>query len=177
MLITKIYTTDEIEKAANELRLGELIAFPTETVYGLGADATNEQAVKRVYLAKGRPSDNPLIVTVSSRKMVEEYVESFPERAVKLMDAFWPGPLTMILKIKEGALSKAVTGGLETAAFRMPQNKATLKLIESAGVPIVGPSANSSGKPSPTTAQHVYHDLEGRIAGILDDGPTQVGVE
>ena len=100
-----------------------------------------------------------------------------PERAVKLMDAFWPGPLTMILKIKEGALSKAVTGGLETAAFRMPQNKATLKLIESAGVPIVGPSANSSGKPSPTTAQHVYHDLEGRIAGILDDGPTQVGVE
>ena len=177
MLITKIYTTDEIEKAANELRLGELIAFPTETVYGLGADATNEQAVKRVYLAKGRPSDNPLIVTVSSRKMVEEYVESLPERAVKLMDAFWPGPLTMILKIKEGALSKAVTGGLETAAFRMPQNKATLKLIESAGVPIVGPSANSSGKPSPTTAQHVYHDLEGRIAGILDDGPTQVGVE
>ena len=152
MLITKIYTTDEIEKAANELRLGELIAFPTETVYGLGADATNEQAVKRVYLAKGRPSDNPLIVTVSSRKMVEEYVESLPERAVKLMDAFWPGPLTMILKIKEGALSKAV-------------------------VPIVGPSANSSGKPSPTTAQHVYHDLEGRIAGILDDGPTQVGVE
>ena len=105
MLITKIYTTDEIEKAANELRLGELIAFPTETVYGLGADATNEQAVKRVYLAKGRPSDNPLIVTVSSRKMVEEYVESLPERAVKLMDAFWPGPLTMILKIKEGALS------------------------------------------------------------------------
>ena len=177
MLITKIYTTDEIEKAANELCLGELIAFPTETVYGLGADATNEQAVKRVYLAKGRPSDNPLIVTVSSRKMVEEYVESLPERAVKLMDAFWPGPLTMILKIKEGALSKAVTGGLETAAFRMPQNKATLKLIESAGVPIVGPSANSSGKPSPTTAQHVYHDLEGRIAGILDDGPTQVGVE
>ncbi|MCI5768813.1 L-threonylcarbamoyladenylate synthase [Ligilactobacillus ruminis] len=177
MLITKIYTTDEIEKAANELRLGELIAFPTETVYGLGADATNEQAVKRVYLAKGRPSDNPLIVTVSSRKMVEEYVESLPERAVKLMDAFWPGPLTMILKIKEGALSKAVTGGLETAAFRMPQNKATLKLIEAAGVPIVGPSANSSGKPSPTTAQHVYHDLEGRIAGILDDGPTQVGVE
>ena len=183
MLITKIYTTDEIEKAANELRLGELIAFPTETVYGLGADATNEQAVKRVYLAKGRPSDNPLIVTVSSRKMVEEYVESLPERAVKLMDAFWPGPLTMILKIKEGALSKAVTGGLETAAFletvaiRFPSDKNARSLIDAAGIPVAAPSANRSGKPSPTTAQHVYHDLEGRIAGILDDGPTQVGVE
>lgn len=177
MLITKIYTTDEIDQAAQELRLGELIAFPTETVYGLGADATNEQAVKRVYLAKGRPSDNPLIVTVSSREMVAQYVEELPQRAVKLMDAFWPGPLTMVLKIKPNALSKAVTGGLETAAFRMPQNKATQSLIEKAGVPIVGPSANSSGKPSPTTAQHVYHDLEGRIAGILDDGPTTVGVE
>lgn len=177
MLITKIYTTDEIEDAARELRLGELVAFPTETVYGLGADATNEQAVKRVYLAKGRPSDNPLIVTVSSRKMVEEYVDGLPERAVKLMDAFWPGPLTMVLKISKGSLSKAVTGGLETAAFRMPENAATVRMIEAAGVPIVGPSANSSGKPSPTTAQHVYHDLEGRIAGILDDGPTKVGVE
>ncbi|KRL84214.1 Sua5 YciO YrdC YwlC family protein [Ligilactobacillus apodemi DSM 16634 = JCM 16172] len=177
MLITKIYTQKELSEAANELRLGELVAFPTETVYGLGADATNEQAVKRVYLAKGRPSDNPLIVTVCSREMVEEYTGKLPADAVKLMDEFWPGSLTIILKIKPDALSKAVTGGLTTAAFRMPANQVTLELIKEAGVPLVGPSANSSGKPSPTTAQHVFHDLEGRIKGVVDDGPTTVGVE
>lgn len=177
MLITKIYRPDEIKEAAKELRLGELIAFPTETVYGLGADATNEQAVKRVYLAKGRPSDNPLIVTVSSKEMVEEYTGTLSKEAQKLMEAFWPGSLTIVLPIKPGVLSKAVTGGLKTAAFRMPQNKTTLALIKEANVPLVGPSANSSGKPSPTTAQHVFHDLEGRIRGIVDDGPTTVGVE
>lgn len=177
MLITKIYKPDEIKQAAQELRLGELVAFPTETVYGLGADATNEQAVKRVYLAKGRPSDNPLIVTVSSKEMVEEYTGTLPENAQKLIAAFWPGSLTIVLPIKAGVLSPAVTGGLKTAAFRMPQNKTTLALIKEAGVPLVGPSANSSGKPSPTTAQHVFHDLEGRIRGIVDDGPTTVGVE
>lgn len=177
MLITKIYRPDEIKEAAKELRLGELIAFPTETVYGLGADATNEQAVKRVYLAKGRPSDNPLIVTVSSKEMVEKYTGALSKEAQKLMATFWPGSLTIVLPIKPGALSKAVTGGLETAAFRMPKNKTTLALIKEANVPLVGPSANSSGKPSPTTAQHVFHDLEGRIRGIVDDGPTTVGVE
>lgn len=177
MLITKIYQLNEIAQAANELRLGELIAFPTETVYGLGADATNEKAVKRVYQAKGRPSDNPLIVNVCDRQMVIEYTGELSKQASALMDAFWPGPLTLILKIKPNALPSVVTGGLKTAAFRMPQNQATLELIRQAQVPLVGPSANSSGKPSPTTAQHVFHDLEGKIAGILDDGPTQVGVE
>ncbi|KRL39133.1 L-threonylcarbamoyladenylate synthase [Liquorilactobacillus uvarum] len=177
MLITKIYKTEEIDKAADELRKGELIAFPTETVYGLGADATNEQAVKRVYLAKGRPSDNPLIVTVSSFEMMKQYVDDISEDAQKLIRHFWPGSLTLIFKIKPGSLSKAVTGGLETAAFRMPDNSVTRNLIDLAGVPLVGPSANSSGKPSPTTAKHVFHDLEGRIAGIVDDGPTTVGVE
>ncbi|MFT8392915.1 MAG: L-threonylcarbamoyladenylate synthase [Liquorilactobacillus ghanensis] len=177
MLITKIYQPSELKTAASELQKGELIAFPTETVYGLGADATNQQAVKRVYLAKGRPSDNPLIVTVASLEMVQQYVAEISSAAKKLIDEFWPGPLTLIFKIKPGSLSKAVTGGLETAAFRMPANEVTRKLIELTGVPLVGPSANSSGKPSPTTAQHVFHDLEGRIAGIVDDGPTQVGVE
>jgi L-threonylcarbamoyladenylate synthase len=177
LVITKIYRPDQVDQAAAELKKGELIAFPTETVYGLGADATNEPAVKRVYLAKGRPSDNPLIVTVSSLKMVERYVAFISPLAHKLIKKYWPGPLTLIFKIKPGSLSSAVTGGLSTAAFRMPANDTTREMIELAGIPIVGPSANSSGKPSPTTAQHVFHDLEGKIAGIVDDGPTQVGVE
>ena len=153
------------------------MAFPTETVYGLGADATNEQAVKQVYLAKGRPSDNPLIVHVASLAMVEQYAAEIPAKARALMKEFWPGSLTIILKIKPNTLSKAVTGGLDTVAFRFPANQATLDLIKQAGVPLVGPSANTSGKPSPTTANHVFHDLNGKIAGILDDGPTRVGVE
>ena len=177
MLITKIYKPSEFNEAAKELRLGELVAFPTETVYGLGADATNEQAVKRVYLAKGRPSDNPLIVTVSSLEMVKRFVPSLSKEVEKIIEKFWPGSLTIVLKIKDGSLSKTVTGGLKTAAFRMPKNETKLNLITAFGNPFVGPSAISSVKPCPTTAQHVYHDLEGRIAGILDDGPTDVGVE
>ncbi|MFT8502986.1 MAG: L-threonylcarbamoyladenylate synthase, partial [Lacticaseibacillus paracasei] len=155
---------------------GELVAFPTETVYGLGADATNVTAVGKVYAAKGRPSDNPLIVTVADADMVGQYATITP-LAAKLMQAFWPGPLTIILNILPGRLSMKVTGGLQTAAFRNPDNALTRKLIATAGVPIVGPSANTSGKPSPTTADHVLHDLDGKIAGVLDDGPTQVGVE
>ena len=153
---TKIYRTDQINQAAALLRQGELVAFPTETVYGLGANALLPESVKRVFTVKGRPSDNPLIVHVSN---------------------FWPGPLTLIFSIKAGSLSTVVTGGLSTAAFRMPDNKKTLSLIEKTGAPLVGPSANTSGKPSPTTAMHVFHDLKGKIAGILDDGATQIGVE
>ncbi|WP_251547301.1 L-threonylcarbamoyladenylate synthase [Limosilactobacillus caecicola] len=174
---TKIFQKDQIQEAAAALRAGELVAFPTETVYGLGADATNETAVKRVYQAKGRPSDNPLIVHVASVAMVEQYAAEIPDKARQLMAQFWPGSLTIILKINPGALSKTVTGGLSTVAFRFPNSVPTLELIKEAGVPMVGPSANTSGKPSPTTAQHVYHDLKGKIFGILDDGPTQVGVE
>lgn len=174
---TKIYHLDQIDQAANDLKEGKLVAFPTETVYGLGADATNEKAVKQVYAAKGRPSDNPLIVHVSSIKMVEQYAANIPDRARKLMNKFWPGSLTIILNIKPHVLSKTVTGGLSTVAFRFPKCQPTLDLIDKAGVPMVGPSANTSGKPSPTTAQHVYHDLHGKIAGILDNGRTQVGVE
>lgn len=174
---TRIFQLDEIDAAAREIQQGHLVSFPTETVYGLGADATNEQAVKQVYLAKGRPSDNPLIVHIASREMAEKYAAHIPDKAYKLMDHFWPGSLTMIFKIKPHSLSKTVTGGLKTAAFRFPDCQPTLDLIKQAGVPLVGPSANTSGKPSPTTAQHVYHDLHGKIAGILDNGPTRVGVE
>lgn len=174
---TRIFRQGEVDKAAAAIKRGELVAFPTETVYGLGADATNEAAVKNVYQAKGRPSDNPLIVHINSIAMVEKYAASIPENVRKLMDAFWPGSLTIILKIKKNALPKAVTGGLKTVAFRFPDSQPTLDLIAQAGVPLVGPSANTSGKPSPTTAQHVYHDLHGKIAGIVDNGPTRVGVE
>lgn len=177
MEITKIYQPNEVGQAAKEIQLGELIAFPTETVYGLGADATNEKAVRRVFQAKGRPADNPLNVTVCSTEMVERFVGSINEWGQKLIKQFWPGPLTLIFKTLPNALDPVVTGGLPTAAFRMPDNQVTLKMIGLAGTPIVGPSANSSGKPSPTTAKHVLHDLDGKIAGIVDDGPTAVGVE
>lgn len=174
--MSKRYHESDIPEAAAALKRGELVAFPTETVYGLGADATNVTAVGKVYAAKGRPSDNPLIVTVADTDMVGQYATITP-LAAKLMQAFWPGPLTIILNILPGRLSMKVTGGLQTAAFRNPDNALTRKLIATAGVPIVGPSANTSGKPSPTTADHVLHDLDGKIAGVLDDGPTQVGVE
>ena len=174
--MSKRYHESDIPEAVAALKRGELVAFPTETVYGLGADATNVTAVGKVYAAKGRPSDNPLIVTVADAEMVGQYATITP-LAAKLMEAFWPGPLTIILNILPGRLSMKVTGGLQTAAFRNPDNALTRKLIATAGVPIVGPSANTSGKPSPTTADHVLHDLDGKIAGVLDDGPTQVGVE
>lgn len=174
---TKIFQQDQIDEAVKLLAAGELVAFPTETVYGLGAIATNEKAVKGVYAAKGRPSDNPLIVTVSDEAMVSDYAKEIPERAQKLMKHFWPGPLTILLFVKPNALPKAVTGGLDTVAFRCPDDKLTHDLISKLGYPIVGPSANTSTKPSPTTAQHVYHDLNGKIAGIIDGGPTRVGLE
>ena len=149
---TKIFNKEQIPEAVALLRKGELVAFPTETVYGLGALATNEKAVKSVYAAKGRPSDNPLIVTVSDEQMMENYVSEVPERAKKLIKHFWPGPLTIILFVKEGTLPDAVTGGLPTAAFRCPNDDMTHDLISGLGKPIVGPSANTSTKPSPTTA-------------------------
>lgn len=173
---TKIYQRKDIPEAAQALRRGELVAFPTETVYGLGAVINNEASVHQVYAAKGRPSDNPLIVHVCSPEMVWQYAQP-NELAVELMTKFWPGPLTIILPLQPGKLLSAVTGGLDTAAFRMPNNTATLELIKETGIPIVGPSANTSGKPSPTLAAHVYHDLNGKITGILDDGPTKVGLE
>lgn len=175
---TKIIHPNNIKEAIDAIKRGELVSFPTETVYGLGADATNETAVKQVYLAKGRPSDNPLIVHVSNKEQVNEFTNDIPEKAQQLMDAFWPGPLTLIFNLKDtSVLPSAVTGGLQTAAFRMPNNELTLQLIEQSNTVLVGPSANTSGLPSPTTAKHVYHDLNGKIFGVLDGGACQVGVE
>ncbi len=173
---TKIWKNTELEPAVKALQKGQLVSFPTETVYGLGADAFNEKAVSKVYAAKGRPSDNPLIVHVSRPETVQTYAQ-VDARAQKLMDTFWPGPLTIILPIQVGKLSALVTGGLQTVASRMPDNDLTRALIDQVGSPLVGPSANTSGKPSPTIANHVYHDLHGKIAGVLDDGATKIGVE
>lgn len=174
---TKIFQGSDIKEAAALIKQGKLVSFPTETVYGLGADATNEQAVQKVYQAKGRPSDNPLIVHVAEEKEVAKYVKEVPPVAKTLMKHFWPGPLTMIFNVKEDAFAHTVTAGLKSVAIRMPNNDVTLKLIKEAKTPLVGPSANTSGKPSPTTAMHVYHDLNGKIAGIVNDGETGVGLE
>ncbi|WP_391489008.1 L-threonylcarbamoyladenylate synthase [Lactobacillus mulieris] len=174
---TQILKKDQIDQAVEFLKNGELVAFPTETVYGLGAIATKEESVKNVYKAKGRPSDNPLIVTVSDEDMMKQYAKFIPERAEKLIKHFWPCPLTLLLLVKEGSLPTVVTGGLKTAAFRCPDDELTHELISKLGYPIVGPSANTSTKPSPTTAEHVYHDLKGKISAIIDGGATEVGLE
>ncbi|WP_179395190.1 L-threonylcarbamoyladenylate synthase [Lacticaseibacillus absianus] len=173
---TKLFDRDTVATAAQLIAAGEVVAFPTETVYGLGADATDPQAALKVYAAKHRPADNPLIVTVADPAMVARFATITPA-AQQLMDQFWPGPLTIILPVLPGRLSKVVTGGLDTAAFRMPANALTREMIRLADRPIVGPSANLSGKPSGTRPEHVLHDFDGAIAGILADGPTQVGVE
>ncbi|WP_294975650.1 L-threonylcarbamoyladenylate synthase [uncultured Leuconostoc sp.] len=173
---TELLTSNNIKRAGELLRAGEVVAFPTETVYGLGADATNEIAVKKVFTAKGRPADNPLIMTVADTQQLDDFVV-ISEAARQLMATFWPGSLTIILPIKPQKVAMIVTGGLQTVAFRLPNNDVARAMIRDAGVPIVGPSANTSGKPSPTTAQHVWHDMNGKIAAVVDDGPTQIGVE
>ncbi|MDD3653248.1 MAG: L-threonylcarbamoyladenylate synthase [Desulfotomaculaceae bacterium] len=158
------------------LRQGGLVAFPTETVYGLGANALDGRAVKGIFQAKGRPADNPLIVHVASREAIGGLVKEAPGVAKELMDAFWPGPLTIILPVGKGVPAE-VTAGLDTVALRMPRHPVALGLIHAAGVPVAAPSANTSGRPSPTTAQHVLNDLEGQIDMVLDGGPAGVGVE
>lgn len=174
--MAKIYSSSDIKDAAQTLKKGGLIAFPTETVYGLGADATNDLAVKHVFEAKGRPSDNPLILHVTDLEMVDKYA-ILNDTAQKLMNKYWPGPLTIILKMKNNAFSKLVTGGLDTVAFRNPDHKITKELIELVGVPIVGPSANLSGKPSATRVEHVRSDFKNTIDGVLDGGNTKLGLE
>ena len=173
---TKIFSKENIDEAAEILRQGGLVAFPTETVYGLGGNGLNPEAARKIYAAKGRPSDNPLILHVAKIEEVLPLVESIPEKARLLMESFWPGPLTLIMK-KSPLVPLESTGGLQTVAIRCPDNALTLSLIEKAGIPVAGPSANLSGHPSPTEAAHVYHDLAGRIEGILDDGAVGIGVE
>lgn len=165
-----------IREAAAWLREGRLVAFPTETVYGLGADATNPEAVASIYRAKGRPSDNPLIIHLASKQGLEEWVQEIPESGRLLARRFWPGPLTLILPHR-GNLAPQVTAGLPTVGVRNPSHPVALAFLKHCGVPVAAPSANRSGKPSPTTAEHVWTDLEGRIDGILDGGATGVGVE
>ncbi|ETP73581.1 Sua5/YciO/YrdC/YwlC family protein [Lachnospiraceae bacterium JC7] len=165
-----------VQEAAEIIKNGGLVAFPTETVYGLGGNALDPEASRKIYAAKGRPSDNPLIVHVSCIAEVDPLVSVLPESAEKLMETFWPGPLTIILP-KSEIVPYETTGGLETVAIRCPENRVTLSFIKASGLPIAGPSANTSGKPSPTEATHVLHDLNGKIDMILDDGPVGIGVE
>lgn len=165
-----------ISFAAELLKKGELVAFPTETVYGLGALATNSIAVKKIFAAKGRPQDNPLIAHISEPEMVKEYVQIIPDKALMLMEIFSPGPISVILQ-HNSKLANEVSAGLSTIAFRIPDNKIVLEIINEIGVPIAAPSANSSGKPSPTKAEHVLEDLTGKIPLILDGGETNIGIE
>lgn len=166
----------QLEEAARILRNGGLVAFPTETVYGLGANALDEEAARKIYEAKGRPSDNPLIAHVARKEDVEQLVSHIPEAGQKLMDAYWPGPLTLVFP-KSGIVPYGTTGGLETVAIRMPSDTIASRLIAFAGVPIAAPSANTSGRPSPTTADHVYQDMNGKIEMIVDGGPVGIGLE
>ena len=164
-------------KAAGEiLRRGGLVAFPTETVYGLGGDALNPTSSKRIYAAKGRPSDNPLIVHIYRFEDIYKITGDVPEEARRIADAFWPGPLTMILP-KSDAVPYETTGGLDTVAIRMPSHPAAQKLIEYSGGYIAAPSANTSGKPSPTVAKYVVEDMMGRIDAIIDGGEVGIGLE
>lgn len=167
---------DKLEQAGKILREGGLVAFPTETVYGLGANALDENAVNKIFIAKGRPSDNPLIVHVSDMKQVEKLTKFIPQKAKKVMDAFWPGPVTIILE-KSEIVPKCTTAGLETVAIRMPSHKIALELIKESSVPIAAPSANTSGKPSPTTFKHVKEDMIGKIEAIVDGGRAGIGLE
>lgn len=167
---------ENITKAAHILKQGGTVAFPTETVYGLGADALNPAAVRKIFKAKGRPADNPLIVHIASMDTLNEIAKNIPPIAVELMDIFWPGPLTFILK-RKNTMPDITTGGLDTVAVRMPNSPVALALIREADMPLAAPSANTSGKPSPTTADHVMSDLLGRIDAVIDGGVVKIGVE
>lgn len=168
---------EEIYKeAAAIIKKGGLVAFPTETVYGLGANGLNEEAAAKIYAAKGRPSDNPLILHIAEENELNKIVKSIPEETEKLMKKYWPGPLTMIFE-KADCVPYGTTGGLETVAVRMPNHEAARRLIKESGVPIAAPSANTSGRPSPTKALHVEEDLSGKIDMILDGGQVGIGLE
>ena len=169
-------TAAAIEEAVHLLRAGEVVAFPTETVYGLGANGFDAVACAKIYEAKGRPSDNPLILHIAHRAMLDEVALDVPEMAEHLLAAFAPGPLTLVLR-RRAAVPDRITGGLATVGVRMPENDAALALIRAAGFPLAAPSANTSGRPSPTTAETVLEDLAGRIPLILDGGPCRFGVE
>lgn len=180
---TKVITIDHksmdeavLQEAGTIIKNGGLVAFPTETVYGLGGDALNKESSKKIYAAKGRPSDNPLIVHICSMEALQPIVEEVPEEVERLAEAFWPGPLTIIMK-KSTLVPKETTGGLDTVAVRMPSHPVALKFIEYAGGYVAAPSANVSGRPSPTKAKYVIEDMSGRIEMILDGDGIDIGLE
>ncbi|MCI9415234.1 MAG: threonylcarbamoyl-AMP synthase [Clostridiales bacterium] len=177
-IITRLLsdTPDDLRQAADLLRAGELVGIPTETVYGLAADALNGQAVARIFAAKGRPQDNPLIVHIAAVEDWAPLVQAVPDEARRLAAAYWPGPLTMILR-RSGRVPAAVSAGLDTVAVRMPSHPVAHALIRASGCPLAAPSANRSGSPSPTDAARVMEDMDGRIAAVVDGGPCRVGVE
>ena len=178
-MVTKIMKPEMesvVQTAAMHLRAGELVALPTETVYGLGANGLDPEAVAKIFEAKGRPQDNPLILHIADPEQMESICKNIPAAAYRLAEAFWPGPLTMVLPAKE-IVPKCTTAGLPTVAVRCPDCEITRSIIRAAGVPVAAPSANISGKPSTTTAEHVYHDHNGKIPLIVDGGPCRVGVE
>lgn len=166
----------DLERAAELIKKGGLVAIPTETVYGLGANGLDPEAVGKIFLAKGRPQDNPLILHIHDASQLYDFCREVPQTAVLLAERFWPGPLTMILPVAD-CVPKTTTAGLDTVGVRCPDNAATREIIRLAGVPIAAPSANTSGKPSTTTAAHVLHDMEGKIDAVVDGGPCRVGVE
>lgn len=168
---------ESYQQVVDCLKNGELAAFPTETVYGLGALATDPEAAQKIFQAKGRPSDNPLIVHIGTKEEAGLYADEIPETAVRLMDTFWPGPLTLIFNEKPGVIAETVTAGIGTVGLRMPDHPVALNLLRLLGGPLAAPSANRSGKPSPTKAEHVLRDMDGKIPFILDGGATGVGVE
>ena len=165
-----------VEQAAEILKRGGLVAIPTETVYGLGANGLDAQAVRKIFEAKGRPQDNPLILHIAARAQLEEICRDIPDEAFTLAERFWPGPLTMVLPCRD-LVPRETTAGLDTVAVRCPASAVTRRIIAAAGVPIAAPSGNRSGRPSPTTAAHMVTDMQGRIDAIVDGGPCGVGVE
>ena len=175
---TEIYapTNENLDICARLLREGEIVAFPTETVYGLGGNALKEDSVKKIYSAKGRPSDNPLIVHIAKKEDAYKLASFVPKKAEIIIEKFMPGPVTVVLP-KKDIVPDIVTGGLKTVALRLPENAIARTLIEKAGCPVCAPSANTSTRPSPTTAMHVYDDLNGKISAIIDGGECSVGVE
>ena len=173
---TEALTARDAARAAAILRQGGLVGIPTETVYGLGANGLDPDAVGRIFAAKGRPQDNPLILHIPSADWLERYCEDIPPSAYALAERFWPGPLTMILK-RRPVVPDAVTAGLDTVGMRCPAHPVCRAILEAADIPVAAPSGNTSGRPSPTTAGHMWEDMEGKIDAIVDGGPCTVGVE
>ncbi|MBR1739575.1 MAG: threonylcarbamoyl-AMP synthase [Ruminococcus sp.] len=178
MYKTRMLGTDpaSIKEAAELMRRGEVVGIPTETVYGLGANAYDEEAVKRIFAAKGRPADNPLIVHISRFEQISDIASEIPDLAKECAERFWPGPLTMIMP-KSDRIPLTTSGGLDTVGIRMPSHKTAREIIDACGFPVAAPSANLSGSPSPTSARHVFSDMNGRIPAIVDGGACGVGVE